>query len=369
VYFVRKEGASLAATVDEKRVILASDEVLVTDSPAAVYRRVPAREGEFFSTIKDTGRMSRFGSYRAEASIPRGAALTLAFRSGNSSFPDATWSAWTAPGPASDSGKIAAPPGRFLQWKASFRAEGPERSPHLTRIECAYQNENAQPRIDAVAVGSTGRDAASAFGAPSTDDGAGEGVFGAADEKGPSPRPEGRGYLAVTWKAADPDGDELVADIDFRPAESAGSWIPVRRAVHGNSFGFDSRLLPDGRYVFRVTVSDRTVNPDDARSDSALSDPVLIDNTPPAIAVVSSGREKAGVVLRLKVTDALSPLAAVGWSVDAGPWQRATADDGMTDSREESYTISIPTASHGAYVLIRAVDTAGNSSSLSIASP
>jgi hypothetical protein len=101
-------------------------------------------------------------------------------------------------------------------------------------------------------------------------------------------------------------------------------------------------------------MSDRTVNPDDARSDSALSDPVLIDNTPPAIAVVSSGREKAGVVLRLKVTDALSALAAVGWSVDAGPWQRATADDGMTDSREES---------------IRAVDTAGNSSSLSIASP
>ena len=369
VYLVRKESASLAATVDEKRVVLASDDVLVTDSPAAVYRRMPAREGEFFSTIKDTGRLSRFGSYRAEASLPRGAALTLAFRSGNSSFPDATWSAWTAPAPASDSGKIAAPPGRFLQWKASFRGESPERSPRLTRIECAYQNENAQPRIESVAVGSTGRDASTAFGAPSTDEGAGEGVFGSADEKGAPPRSEGRGYLAVTWKAADPDGDELVADIEFRPAESAGSWIPVRRGVHGNSFGFDSRLLPDGRYLFRVTVSDRTVNPDDARSDSALSDPVLVDNTPPAIAVVSSAREKGGAVLRLKVSDALSPLSAVGWSVNAGPWQRATADDGMTDSREESYTISLPTVVHGAYVLVRAVDTAGNSSSLSIAAP
>lgn len=371
VYLVRREAASLAATVDEKRVVLASDEVLVTDSPAAVYRRVPAREGEYFSTIKDTGRASRFGSYRAENSVPRGAALALAFRSGNSSFPDATWSAWTAPSPASGPGRIGAPPGRFLQWKASFKAESPERSPRLTRVECAYQNENSQPRIDAVAVGSTGREASGAFSAPATDEGAAEGVFGAADEKTAPSRPEGRGYLVVTWKAADPDGDELVADVDFRPgaAGGAGSWIPMRRGVHGNSFGFDSRLLPDGSYLFRVAVSDRTVNPDDARSDSAESDPVVVDNTPPAIAPVSAGREKGTAVLRVRVADALSPLSAVGWSVNAGPWQRAAADDGMTDSREESYTISLPTVTHGAYVLVRAVDAAGNASSLSIPAP
>ena len=369
VYFVRKEDASLAATVDEKRVVLASDAVLVTDSPAAVYRRVPAREGEYFSTIKDTGRLSRFGSFRAEDSISRGGTLTLAFRSGNSSFPDATWSPWTAAAAATGPGKIGAPPGRFLQWKAAFAAESSDRSPRLTRVECAYQNENARPRIEAVAVGSTGREASSAFSSPSTEEGAAEGVFGVADEKNAPSRPEGRGYLVVTWKAADPDGDELVADVDFRPSEGTGSWIAMRRGVHGNSFGFDSRLLPDGRYLFRVAVSDRTVNPDDPRSDSATSDPVLVDNTPPAIAVVSADREKGTAVLRLKVADALSPLSAVGWSVNAGPWQRAVADDGMTDSREESYTISLATVSHGAYVLVRAVDAAGNSSSFSIAAP
>ena len=143
----------------------------------------------------------------------------------------------------------------------------------------------------------------------------------------------------------------------------------MRRAVHGNAFGFDSRLLPDGRYVFRVTASDRTVNADDPRSDSGVSDPVLIDNTPPAISLSSSGSDKRGGVLHVRVADALSPIAAVGWSVDAGPWTRATPDDGMTDSPGESYTISLQRENRGAYVLIRAVDTAGNTSSLSVVAP
>jgi hypothetical protein len=370
VYLVRKGQASLSASVDEKRVVFATDEVLATDSPASAYRRVPARAGEFFSSIKDTGRTSRFGAFRTDASVPKGGALTIAFRSGNSSYPDATWTPWTAPVPAATPGKIAAAPGRFLQWKTAFEAAAADRSPVLFRVECAYQNDNARPQVEAVAVGTPSRDAAGVFAAASTDEAsAGESIFTASEEKPGTPRAEGRGYLIVTWKASDPDGDELVADVDFRPAGVSGPWVPMRRSVRGNAFGFDSRLLPDGRYLFRVTASDRPGNPDDPRSDATVSDPVLVDNTPPAITLVSSTREKSGAVLRVRVADALSPIAAAGWSVDAGAWTRAAADDGMTDSPQESYTISLQPEIRGAYVLVRAVDAAGNTSSLSIVAP
>ncbi len=369
VYLLRDGRTSLSASVDEKRVVFASDEVIATDSPASAYRRVPAREGEFFSPIKDTARMSRFGAFRTDASVPKGAGLTLAFRSGNSGSPDATWSAWSAPVSAAAPGKIAAPPGRFLQWKAAFSAPSPDRTPTLSRIECAYQNDNARPRVEAVAVGTPGSESAPAFTAPSSDDPASDSIFGASDAKGSPSRAEGRGLLTVTWKASDPDGDDLVADIDFRPAGGSGPWVPMRRGVRGNAFGFDSRLLPDGRYLFRATASDRTGNPDDPKSDAMVSDPVLVDNTPPAIALVSSTGGKSGPVLRVRVTDALSPIGAVGWSVNAGAWTRAAADDGMTDSPDESYTISLQPENRGAYVLIRAVDAAGNTSSLSVVAP
>jgi hypothetical protein len=173
----------------------------------------------------------------------------------------------------------------------------------------------------------------------------------------------------VTWKASDPDGDDLVADVDFRPAAGDAPWVPMRRAVRGNAFGFDSRLLPDGRYLFRVTASDRPGNPDDPKSDAMVSDPVVVDNTPPAITLVSASSGKGGPVIRVRVTDALSPVAAVGWSVGAGAWTRAASDDGMTDSPDESYTISLQPENRGAYVLVRAVDAAGNTSSLSIVAP
>ena len=367
LYSVRKELASLSATVDEKRIVLATADVLATDSPASAYRRLPATRGEYFSSIKDTGRTSRFGAFRAEFSAEKGSAVDLAFRSGNSSFPDATWSAWSAP---EASGKIAAPPGRFLQWKAIFRSDSPDRSPLLKRVECAYQNENASPQVEAIAVGATGsRDAASAFSPVASDEGAGEGIFAGPDEKGAPSRNEGRGLLVVTWKATDPDGDDLVSDVEFRPADGDGPWVVMRRGVRGSSFGFDSRLLPDGRYLFRVTASDRPSNPEDPKSDSSVSDPVVIDNTPPVVTLLSATRGKSGAVLKVHVVDALSPLSAVGWSVDAGPWTRAVADDGMTDSRDESYTISVQPEARGAYILIRAVDAAGNSSSLSVAAP
>ncbi|HET7452652.1 MAG TPA: two-component regulator propeller domain-containing protein, partial [Thermoanaerobaculia bacterium] len=367
VYLVRDGQASLSASVDEKRVVFASDDVLATDSPASAYRRVPAREGEFFSAIKDTGRTSRFGAYRTDAAVPKGTALTLEFRSGNSGTPDATWSPWSPPLPAATPGKIAAPPGRFLQWKASFSASG-EHAPLLSRVECAYQNENARPNVESVAVGVPGREGPPTFAAASSDDPGAESIFGSADEKGSS-RAEARGLLTVTWKASDPDGDELVADGDFRPASGDAPGVAMRRGVRGNSFGFDSRLLPDGRYLFRVTVSDRPGNPEDPRSESMVSDPVVVDNTPPVISLVSATAAKSGPVLRVRVVDALSPIAAVGWSVSAGPWVRAAADDGMTDSPEESYTISLQPESRGAYVLVRAVDAAGNTSSLSIVAP
>jgi len=368
VYLLRQGQASLSASVDEKRVVFASADVFATDSPASAYRRVPAREGEFFSPIKDTGRPSRFGAFRTDASVPKGGGLALAFRSGNSGTPDATWSPWTAPVAAASPGKIAAPPGRFLQWKASFSAPAPDRSPVLSRVECAYQNDNARPHVESVAVGTPGSESFPVFPAASTDEGAAESIFAGADPKGSTSRSEGRGLLTVTWKASDPDGDELVADVDFRPIDGNG-WVPMRRGVRGNAFGFDSRLLPDGRYVFRVTASDRTGNPDDPKNDALVSDPVLVDNTPPAIALVSASAGKGGPVIRVRVTDALSPLAAVGWSVDAGSWTRAAAEDGMTDSPDESYTISLQPENRGAYVLVRAADAAGNTSSLSIVAP
>jgi hypothetical protein len=372
LYQLRKGGVAIAESLDEKRVLFAGKDFLVTDSPASAYRRTAGRSGEFVSNIRDMGRPSKFGAFRSDLECPAGSSAAFSFRSGSSSLPDSTWSAWSAPAKAAGLEKIPAPKGRFLQWKVSFESPDPARSPHLSRVECAYQNQNTRPTVEAVAAG-PGREPAGTSLAPASTDsgGAPDSIFAGPDERTPAgaaPRADLRGHLIVTWKATDPDGDELLTDLEFRPAGSP-TWIAMRKELRGSSFGFDSSLLPDGRYVFRATVSDSGSNPDDPKSDSKLSDPVLIDNSPPRIDILKASREGDRFVVRLKVTDASSPIAVAAWSLEAGPWNRMVPDDGMTDSPSESYKISLKPEARGGYLLIRAADSAGNPASVSLAVP
>jgi hypothetical protein len=372
LYFTSHREVGLSESFDEKRVVAVLPDAAVTDSPAGAYRLVPSSKGEFVSAVKDTGRVSRFGAFRFEAEVPSGARLRFSFRSGNSALPDSTWSAWNAPPEPGGAMTVSAPPARYLQWKAVLEASRGGASPSLRRVECAYQNRNSEPVVEtllAVATNPPDTVSASPSSAPEAPDI--ETIFTGLEEKpgAASPaRARKKGLLTLSWKATDPEGDDLIYDVDFRP-QASESWVTLRRGWKFPSLTFDSTLLPDGRYEFRVTASDRPSNPEDPRTGVKVSDPVLIDNTPPSIEIgrVSAGGK--GPEVHVRVTDASSPLAQVEWSVNAGAWTRAAADDGMTDSPTESYTILLRPENRGAYLLIRATDAAGNAASKSLAVP
>ena len=357
--------ATLLATLDEKEIFLLARSVLVTGSPSVPYWLRPAARGEFLSPVKDTGRRSRFGAFRAAVTPDHGSHATLAFRSGNSAVPDETWSDWSAPVPAS-AGTIGAPTGRFLQWKAALEG-GADVS--IDRIECAYENLNASPVVESIAASPDGGWEPGAPPNPSSAGSPGAGaIFAPPPERPPTSQERAKGLFLLTWKASDPDGDPLVYDLDVRPA-AGGPWIPLRRQLPVPSFTFDPTLLPDGRYVFRVTASDRLANPDDPKADVRESESVLVDNTPPRIEVLGATRDAGHGVVRIRVVDGASALAQVWWSVGANPWHAARADDGLTDSSDESYRITLDSEDRGAFLLIRAVDAAGNVASLSLVAP
>ena len=55
------------------------------------------------------------------------------------------------------------------------------------------------------------------------------------------------------------------------------------------------------------------------------------------------------------MSDALSPIGKVEYSVDAQKWVPLIADDGIADAPEESFRIPRSTVS-GKFVVVRAVD-------------
>ena len=77
-------------------------------------------------------------------------------------------------------------------------------------------------------------------------------------------------------------------------------------------WSWDSTAFPDGEYRIRVTASDLPGNPPaDALSTAMVSDPFLIDNTPPRIAGLAAGASGGKLHATWTAADALKLVNAL----------------------------------------------------------
>jgi hypothetical protein len=371
LYRITRESWSLDRTLDEKQATVLAGGAIATNGPGAVYRVSDgARNGEYVSAVKDTGRTSRFGAFRFEGDMPAGTRVEFAFRSGESQTPDAAWSAWSPWVPAAQATKVAAPPGRYLQWKVRMGSDG-KPQPVIRRTEAAYRNSNTAPDVENVAalapaevLARAASGSANVFETQAPDE---KGIFTGLEESKAEGAPRKllrKGYRTLTWKATDRDGDALTYEIRVR-ALGSDRWVLLRKDLRETFYAFDTTSLPDGEYVFRVIASDADANPDDPKTASRDSSPVRVDNTPPVIRRLpaSSGQ------IRFEAVDEASPLLEAEYSIDAKEWIRVEPEDGLSDSPSESYTVRLTDAPKGAYVLIRVTDASRNVAAASFPAP
>ena len=89
----------------------------------------------------------------------------------------------------------------------------------------------------------------------------------------------------------------------------------------------DSDALADGRYYFLVRVDDAGVNPADrALKAEKISGPVLVDHTPPRIALTAATTREE---VHFEAEDLGSELTTAEYAIDAGEWRPLNADDGI----------------------------------------
>src|SRR4051812_29061516 len=118
----------LEKDVDERQIVavLAGDPgpVFATTNAAAPFRgtRGTERTGTYTSAALDAEQVARFGTFSWLGDVPPGGAVRFSFRSGVSSEPDRTWSAWTEPREGREIRLEGVPRGRYVQWRAELRA-------------------------------------------------------------------------------------------------------------------------------------------------------------------------------------------------------------------------------------------------------
>jgi hypothetical protein len=307
--------------------------------------------------------------------VPAGSALALSVRTGNSEKPDATWSAWM---PVAPDGGAKPPVARFFQWKAELTASPKGESPVVERVELSYAERNARPVLENVAVleaGAVFSRSAGGSGVLSVANPDESGIYAGLEAphegpvEGPGKRLFRKGYRTLTWKGTDPNGDTLRYEVEAR-REGGSAWFLVRKDLEDSFLSFDTTALPDGRYRFRVTASDRLSQPESealtAREESGV---VIVDNTPPVLKVESRKLEGDALVVTVLAADALSPVTKAEGAVNADRWRLLPAEDGAADSPVERFVFRVPKPAGPAVLSIRVLDSAGNVAAISVEWP
>jgi len=368
---------SLLARLPESQVtslVLGPSQQLfaATSNAGRIYLLDPATgdSGTYVSPTRDGQAVSRWGRIAWRANLPQGAKIELATRSGNSSLPDGTWSDWSAPYGNPDGSPVTSPPGRFLQWRARMLRTGSASGPTLHAVSVAYVPANLPPDIKRITVHPPGvvRERARVLQEPdpldlaftgirvNPDGSPAQGLVDVATDK----KIYVRGMRALEWEVEDPNGDLLAFDLSFR-AEDETVWKPLARSLREPYFAFDSMQLPDGLYRVKVDASDAPSNPGaQARSAQAITDPFLVDTTPPTVQVTArrTGRE---AIIEVSATDGVGPLARASWSLDAAAWIPLPPADGVADARAETFSVTLATLKPGEHtVIVRVTDLLGN---------
>jgi hypothetical protein len=367
-----------ADQVTAVRPVPSGEVFLATSNPAKVYRvnRGRRTEAVYRSPTLDSKTISSWGRIRWDARTPPGTTVKLQTRSGNSAEPDNTWSDWSQPYSAPQGEQIASPRSRFLQWRAVLNSTG-EVSPELLDVTTIYLQQNFAPEVSEITIGPPGQTYQKPILATGQLEILGmEETLSETQATNGTPPPAGqpamsltaiarpfyrKGIQTVTWKASDPNDDELRFDVHYR-AEGESLWRVLRQGLRSPVIAWDTVAMPDGRYTLRIVASDAASNPvPAARTGERISRSFEVDNTPPRFANLRTQAATNGHRVTFDVEDDTSPVQSIEYSVNSGKWNLVFPVDGIADSKSESFDFLVEGYREGVFTLVvKVTDTLGN---------
>jgi SpoIVB peptidase S55 len=154
----------------------------------------PAATGAFTSTILNAGNVARWGTVRWSGA---GEGVQIQTRSGNTAYPDATWSPWSEPATRATGEPVKSPGGQYLQYRILFQAKEGSPSPALRNLELFYRTRNRAPEVTIAS---------------------------------PAASETLSGTRALRWAGKDADSDRLKYDIYYQK-ENTDAWVKIGSRV------------------------------------------------------------------------------------------------------------------------------------------
>ena len=329
VTYEDKQAAQITAMT-----ALGDDVYLGTSNPPKLIKlkRSFADKGTYISDLIDAQQPSKWGKLQIDAEIPAGCKVLLSAHSGNVKDPnDPTFSAWTEPVNITDPTQLTCPTGRFCQYKLTLETEDGNETPIIRQVSLAHVIPNLPPKVRSVKIVE-------------------------------SESKTGTGKVMIGFNADDNNKDKLTYKVDFRKLGRA-NWIELKDKLTTNKYSWDTRTVEDSRYEIRVTADDSKSNTTATTlTGSRISDPFVVDNTPPAIERSVRKTDEAAVTIQLSIRDQFTVIGNLSYTVDSNKDFISTIpDDLIYDTAYEEFTITVDDLDPGEHVIaLKLSDDIGN---------
>ncbi len=344
---IRSQGSALYAT---------------TSNQGSLYRIGPetVAEGTYESSVLDAKAAASWGRlwWRSTGNV------VIETRSGNTEDPNETWSRWEPVRGEAMSGRVNSPSAQYLQWRAVMK--NAPANPLLNEVSVAYATRNIAPEVLSIQVLPV--NVGLAANPPMQIDpnieltGMDPAVFGIPVQAVPPRRVYQRGAVSFQWTAEDRNEDKLIYDVYFKEVSEA-SYKLLRSDLSDNFLTLDGLSLADGRYTLRIVAKDSPSNPaGQFQTGERISEPFSIDNSQPTVSLSAQPQvtgDRARVVFL--ANDRSSYIVRAEYSINGGEWKAVNADDGISDSADERYTVDVLLPAAGEYsITLRVFDSVGN---------
>lgn len=356
-------GGQVSSIVADKRDPAAH--FITTSNPARVYHLGAERplKGAYLSDPFDAGQVARWGKIQSILTSQKGdKTFAVETRSGNTKEANDTWNEWNA---VTVEGQIGSPRARFLQYRLRWADSGA----HVASVRFFYNFSNLAPEVAMVRVLPVG---VGILSVPMPNNqqlspdillaaNPAELLFSAypmVQDQLAIQRE--RGQMTVVWKAEDPSRDALTFKVEFQ-LMSGGDWVTLIDEWSLPLYSFSTVGFEEGYYRARVTASDVYANlPDASKSGHRTSMPFLVDNTAPQVSQVGQTVNNEVVELDFEVQDALSIIVKVSYVVDGKEPVEILPNDGLFDSKNESFSIVLKGLKSGEHSLLFTVTDESN---------
>jgi hypothetical protein len=349
----RNEKISLLIQKNSAQVysLLLSDQkiYMLSNNPPSLSIMHPEQKltGDYLSQVIDTRTVSSWGRIKWESEVPPECNLQFQTRSGNSNRPNVTWSDWSPPYQKKEGEQILSPRARYLQFRVMFKTRSGKVSPLLRKISLYYLQTNLAPKVTKLTL----LPANVVYLKPPAQTEVIWGVDTHISEKNKDQseaealivpkKAERKGFQTAVWEASDENGDSLIYSISIRK-EDEDKWRILKENWTESIYAFDTLSLPDGVYLLKVMASDMPSNPSGMEfTAEKVARPLLIDNSLPTIKNFQVNRERNKLVVTFIAEDLMSSIQEVKYLIRPNEWKSVFSVDGICDSKQESFRISI----------------------------